>query len=184
MVDHPKLSYNFLLSTVIGHLCCLLKYITKPSKCVSIWVEHIFIYCGQRFSVLQNPEGASKEDICLGLATWELLRGDHQGGKKTPCKIFPKAPIINPKPLVAVHLDNLIKDEDKEEAKDMEKDNKEEDGTRVEGGWGDWPHPTIRSSLLESSNAGGNASQRIGPYLTVDDAMDMYPREAMAAFRE
>ena len=32
-----------------------------------------------------------------------------------------------------MHLDYLIKDEDKEEAKDMEKDNKEEDGTRVEG---------------------------------------------------
>ena len=88
----------------------------------------------------KNPK-AIGEDGYPRLATWELPRGDHQGGREPigqgeapfPCQNFPKAPIIDPEPLVALHPSNLSWGADKEKAEDMKEDNKEEDGTRIVG---------------------------------------------------
>ena len=41
--------------------------------------------------------------------------------------------VINPEPLVAVHLENMSREANDEDAEDMEEDDKEEDKMRVEG---------------------------------------------------
>ena len=68
----------------------------------------------------------------------EIVKGEEpieQGEAPPPCRFICKAPphVVECEFFVVAHLDNPFWEADHKDAKDMEEEHKEEDGTRVKG---------------------------------------------------
>ena len=95
-------------------------------------------------------------------------------------------PVV-PEPLVGVHPGNPSRGPHDEEAEDMEEMEEEEEGTRAEGeeeggvtGFTQQSEAPQRKKAMRAATP----QSKLVPDLTVDDARDMFSRDATAAFRE
>jgi hypothetical protein len=95
-------------------------------------------------------------------------------------------PVV-PEPLVGVHPGNPSRGPNDEEAEDMEEMEEEEEGTRAEGeeeggvtGFTQQSEAPQRKKAMRAATP----QSKLVPDLTVDDARDMFSRDATAAFRE